>query len=180
MSVIVAFESEKDREGIASVLEKNGLFVRCACRTGQEAIRAFKHTGNGTIVCGFKFPDMTAQQMARSLERDEAAVLIVARGTLLDLIEDDSIFRFPAPFRPAELVGAVRMLEQLQSRRGRPSAQSRTEDEKETIRKAKAALMEHEHFTEDQAHRCLQRQSMETSMKLAETARLVLERYEST
>jgi len=179
VSIIVVFESEKDREGIASLLEKNGLSVRCACRTGQEAIRVLKKTGRGIVVCGYKFPDMTAQHMARSLERDDAMVLMVAKGTLLDLLEDDSIFRLSAPFRPSELVGAVRMLVQLQRRRARPSAQTRTEDEKQRISQAKALLMEREHFTEDQAHRYLQRLSMETSQKLSEAAGHILASYES-
>lgn len=178
MSVIVAFESEKDREAIASLLEKNGLSVRCACRTGQEAIRAYKQTGNGTIVCGFKFPDMSVQQLAHTLDREDVAILVVAKGTLLDLIEDNSLFRIPAPFRPAELVGAVRMLEQLQHRRGKSSATARTEDEKQLISAAKTLLMEQERFTEEQAHRYLQRQSMETSLKLVEVARLILASYE--
>ena len=175
VSVIVAFESEKDREAIASLLEKNGLSVRCACRTGQEAIRAYKQTGNGTIVCGFKFPDMPVLQLAHALDREDVAILVVAKGTLLDLIEDDRLFRIPAPFRPAELVGAVRMLEQLQHRRGKTA---RTEDEKQLISDAKTLLMEQEHFTEEQAHRYLQRQSMETSLKLVEVARLILASYE--
>lgn len=178
MSIIVAFESEKDREGIASLLEKNGLSVRCACRTGQEAIRALKQTGSGIVVCGYKFPDMTAQRMARSLERDDAAILMVAKGAMLDLLEDDSIFRLSAPFRPAELVGAVRMLVQLQSRRTRPAA-TRTEDEKERISKAKTLLMEQEHLTEEEAHRTLQRMSMEQSQKLTEVAERILALYES-
>lgn len=178
MSVIVAFESEKDREAIASLLEKNGLSVRCVCRTGQEAIRVFKQTGRSTIVCGFKFQDMTAQHLARALERDEPAILMVARGKLLDLVEDGNIFRIPAPFRPAELVGAVRMLEQLSHRSGKATARDRTEDEKQSISRAKELLMRQEHFTEEQAHRYLQRQSMETSLKMAEVARIILASYE--
>ena len=38
-------------------------------------------------------------------------------------------------------------------------------------------MMDHEHFTEEQAHRYLQRRSMETSLKMAEVAKLILESY---
>lgn len=178
MSVIVVFESEKDREAIASLLEKNGLPVRCACRGGQEAIRAAKQQDGSVLVCGYKFPDMTAERMAHQLSGSGVTMLMVARGSLLDLVESDSIFRIPAPFRPAELVGAVRMLVQLAGQRRHGAAKERSRDEKERIGQAKALLMEHAHYTEEEAHRYLQRQSMETSLKLTEVARLILESYE--
>lgn len=176
MSIIVVFESEKDRGAIASLLEKNGLPVRCACRSGQEAVRVAKHLDDAVIVCGYKFPDMTAERMAHQLS-GAATILLVARGTLLELVEDDSVFRIPAPFRPAELVGAVRMLTQLTGR-GRRAAGKRSEDEKQLISEAKALLMEQTHCTEEEAHRYLQRQSMERSLKLTEVARFVIESYE--
>jgi response regulator NasT len=179
VSVIVVFEGEKDREAIASLLEKNGLPVRCACRGGQEAIRAAKRRDGSVIVCGYKFPDMTAEHMAHQLSGNDVTILMVARGTLLDLVENESIFCIPAPFRPAELVGAVRVLEQLSNQHRRGAGKSRSQDEKEQIDRAKALLMAHSHYTEEEAHRCLQRQSMETSLKLTEVARLVIETYES-
>ena len=37
---VVAFESEKDQEAIAGVLEKSGITVRFRCRTGLETIRS--------------------------------------------------------------------------------------------------------------------------------------------
>lgn len=178
VSIIVAFESERDREGIASILEKNGLSVRCACRTGQEVIRAVKQAGGGIVVAGYKFPDMTTEYLAHQMENDGVTILMAARGTLLDMVEDDDIFHIPVPFRPMELVGAVRMLAQLSGRRNKDSALKRTEDEKQLIGRAKSLLMDKAHYTEEQAHRYLQRQSMEMSMKMTEVAKLIIESYE--
>jgi len=75
VSIIVVFEKEKDREAIASLLEKNGLPVRCACRSGQEAIRTAKHLDGAVVICGYKFPDMTAERMSHQLSGSGAAVL---------------------------------------------------------------------------------------------------------
>lgn len=178
MFIIVAFESEKDRKAVASLLEKNGLPVRYVCRTGQEVIRTVKQMGGGIVVAGYKFPDMTTEHLAQQMENDEAAILMMARGTLLDMVEDDDIFRIPAPLRPMELVGAMRMLAQLSSRRNKASAKKRTEDEKQLIGRAKSLLMDKAHYTEEQAHRYLQRQSMETTLKMTEVAKLIIESYE--
>ena len=45
------------------------------------------------------------------------------------------------------------------------------------VRQAKAILMEVNLMTEAEAHRFLQKRSMDTGAKLADTARLVLEHY---
>ena len=58
-----------------------------------------------------------------------------------------------------------------------PSAR-RTDDEKQMIADAKQLLMDREGYTEDQAHRYLQRRSMETSLKMTEVARLIIASYE--
>jgi len=175
---VVAFESEKDQESIAALLEKNGISVKYKCRTGLETIRAVKQMGGGIVVAGYKFPDMTTEHVAYQLKDDDAAILMVAKGTHLDMVENEDIFRIPAPFRPAELIGAVNMLVQLDQKRFKTSAEKRTDSEKQLISRAKTLLMEHEHYTEDQAHRYLQRRSMETSLKMSEVAKLILASFE--
>lgn len=175
---VVAFESEKDQEAIAGLLEKNGISVKYKCRTGLETIRAVKQMGGGIVVAGYKFPDMTTENMAFQLKDDNTAILMIAKGTQLDMVENDDIFRIPAPFRPAELIGAVSMLLQLDQKRSKTSAEKRTDSEKQLISQAKTLLMEQEHYTEDQAHRYLQRRSMETSLKMTEVAKLIIASFE--
>ena len=51
----------------------------------------------------------------------------------------------------------------------------RTEEERQLIAKAKELLMESRGFTEAEAHKYLQKRSMETGTKLSETARQILE-----
>ena len=77
---VVAFESEKDQEAIAGVLEKSGITVRFRCRTGLETIRAVKQMGGGIVVAGYKFPDMTTENLAWQLKDDGVTVLMVAKG----------------------------------------------------------------------------------------------------
>ena len=50
----------------------------------------------------------------------------------------------------------------------------RTREEQKLVARAKAVLMDRRGMTEGQAHRFLQRRSMDSGAKLADTARLVL------
>ena len=58
---------------------------------------------------------------------------------------------------------------------GAANAPEQTED---TIEKAKALLIRYRYMTEEQAHRYLQKRSMETSSKMAVTAKTVIAEFE--
>ena len=54
------------------------------------------------------------------------------------------------------------------------SKKNRTEEEKKILWEAKAVLMERNHMTEEEAHRYIQKCSMDSGTNLVETAQMVL------
>ena len=50
----------------------------------------------------------------------------------------------------------------------------RSQEERDLVERAKAVLMDRRGMTEEQAHRFLQKQSMDNGARLTDTARLVL------
>lgn len=168
---VTAFYRPDTLEAVCSMLERSGIPVRFRCRTGAEAIRAVKKMGGGVVICAYKLPDMTADELAFEL-RGEAMVLVVAKPAQLDLCEAADIFKIPAPVRTGELCGSVNMLLQLSEQRSR--IPRRSSEEAELVSRAKELLMSRNSMTEEEAHRFLQRRSMETSSKMADTARLIL------
>ena len=82
-----------------------------------------------------------------------------------------------APATRRELVVSVQMLLRMGERLGRLRPPRRSAGEEHLIRRAKAALMETNLMSEAEAHRFLQKYSMDAGMRLADTARLILERY---
>ncbi len=171
---VVAFENEASRSGICEMLEKNGINVRYTCRTGLEAIRAIKKMGGGVVVCGYKLADMTAEQLADDLQ-ELATFLVIGKPHNLDFYENEDIFKLPLPIRIGELVGSVNMLIQLDEKKLRRSHPRRSAEDDRLITMAKQLLMSRNDMSEDQAYRFIQRKSMETSSKMTETARLILQ-----
>ncbi len=156
------------------MLERSGIPVRFRCRSGAEVLRAVKNMGSGVVICGHKLTDMSAGQLAHELH-GMAKFLVLAKQSLLELMDDPDIFKLPIPISAAELRGSVNILIQLDEITARAQTPQRTEEEVEMIRRAKELLMESRGFTEAQAHRYLQKRSMETGTKLSETARQILE-----
>lgn len=171
---IVAFEKDESRDKIADMLERSGVTVRFRCRSGAEVLRAVKTMGSGVVICGHKLSDMPATELAHELH-GQAKFLILAKQSQLELLDNPDIFKLPIPISAAELRGSVNILIQLNDISARAQMPQRTEEEQEIIRRAKEALMEGRGFTEAQAHKYLQKRSMETGIKLAETARAILE-----
>ena len=170
---IVAFERAEARDKIAEMLEKAGIAVRFRCGSGAEVIRAVKLMGSGVVVCGQKLTDMPADRLAHELH-GQARFLVLAKPAQLMLCEDPSLFKLPIPISPGELRGSVNILIQMDEIAVRGAVPQRSSEDNDLITRAKEYLMERYGFTEDQAHRYLQRMSMRSSTKMAETARQVL------
>ncbi len=176
-NIIVAFDNDSNRKRIREILEASGLQVKTSCKSGSEAIRAIRKTSGGIVVSGFKLSEMTVTDLAYDLH-GLAMILAVAPAAQLELCRNDNIFKLPTPFSRGDLVSSVRMLIQMQQKHYRAAPPRRSEKDTTDIQKAKALLMEKNGMTEEEAHRFIQRRSMDTGSKAAETARLILSSYD--
>ena len=99
----------------------------------------------------------------------------MAVQSLLDLCQNEDIFKLSSPVSKGDLIASVRMLLQVGHRLERFIKPRRSEEEQAIIRQAKEVLMERHGMTEAQAHRFLQKRSMDSGAKLIQTAQMVLE-----
>lgn len=173
-TVIVAFERGDNSAKIKEILESGGEFSCLVCRGAAEVKRLAHKQHRSLIVCGFKLADETCEELFHDLPAG-CFMLMVGSQTRLELSETEGIFKLQSPIRRGELLASVRMLAQFQRYipRGKGLAK-RGEEEQKLIAQAKAVLMDRHGMTEDQAHRFLQKQSMDNGAKLTDTARLVL------
>ena len=148
--IILAFASEKAHAQITRILGSGGLAPSISCFSGAETIRAARKLGGAVVICGFRLRDMTAEMLAVDLT-GIAPVLFAS----LDLAQGVLAGGAPAPRLHIQ----------------------RSAEEERLICRAKAVLMEVNLMSEAEAHRFLQKYSMDTGLRLAETARLILERY---
>ena len=172
-TVIVAFESGKSCERIRDILESSGTAECILCHSAAEVKRTVSHQRVATVICGFKLPDQTAQDLFEDLPTS-CAMLMVAVQSLLDLCQNEDIFRLASPVSRGDLIASVRMLIQIGHRLEKFVRPQRTEEERGIIQAAKGLLMDRHGMTEEQAHRFLQKKSMDSGAKMVQTAKLVL------
>lgn len=171
--VIVAFESETNSAKIREIIESGGVASCLICRSAAEVKRVVHKQRLNIIICGFKLPDENCQDLYQDLPGN-CYMLMVAPQVRLELCEEDGIFKLASPVRRGDLLASVRMLVQMNQRYVIQHRPQRTEEEQALIGQAKAVLMDRHDMTEEQAHRFLQKKSMDNGAKLVDTARIIL------
>ncbi len=171
--VIVAFESEKSCTRICDILEGGCAVVCCKARSGGEVKRLVAKQHIGTVICGYKLRDTSAEDLFYDLP-PATAMLVIARQDMLDMLSDD-VFTLPAPVTRGDLCASVNMVLQMNRRLERALRPRRSDEETELVEKAKRHLMERDGLTEEEAHRYIQKKSMDSGSKMVQTAILILE-----
>ena len=173
--VIVAFESDRSSWRIKEILEGSGTACCILCKTADQVKRAahkFRLTG---VICGYKLADQSSESLYGDLPSG-CAMLMLAGESFLELVQEPGIQRLPAPVSKGELLAAVRQMLQGDGGGRGESGPERSQAERALILQAKRRLMECRGMSEEEAHRFLQKRSMDRGIKLVQAARAVLER----
>ncbi|GFI60921.1 hypothetical protein IMSAG049_00070 [Clostridiales bacterium] len=173
-SLVLAFANDTNRSRIAELLEAGGYVPRKLCKTGTEAIRMIRSMGGGVIVCGYKLADMTADDLAYDLN-GLGMVLVVAKPPMLAMCESEGIYKIPTPIRKNDLLASVALLLELEERR--PIRYKSSCEDKSLINNAKLILMERCAMSEAEAHRFIQKKSMDLGIKMASMAGIIIAAY---
>lgn len=175
-SIIIAFPKLEDAKGIKNLLIRNGFPVAAICTTGGQALGHTADYGNGIILCSYKLADMMYDELHACMPSGFEMLLLASKAVLNETAGHD-IIRLTLPLKLHDLVNTVNMMiegieRKRRLRRLRP--QERSEEELVLIREAKYYLIERNHMTEEEAHRYMQKCSMDSGTNLVETAQMVL------
>lgn len=177
MRVIVAFPKLEDAKKLKNVLNRNGFDDILACSSAYQVISAANDSEGGVVVCGYKLTDMHYSELYGYLPR-EFSMLLVASPAKFQDCSSQGILCLAMPIHTQELVSTVHMMtmdaakELKRNRRFRPKR--RSPEEQKTIDAAKALLMERNQMTEPEAHKYIQKLSMDSGNDLIETAEMIL------
>lgn len=175
-NIIVVFPRIEDARSIKNVLVRSGMNVLAACTTGAQAISLAEDLTGGIVICGYKLIDMLYSELFDCLP-DGVEMLLMASPQYLGDVDVKDIVCLAMPLKVHELVSTVEMMTQTIERRRRRQRlvpRERRPEEQELIREAKRLLMERNRMTEEEAHRYIQKCSMDSSTNMVETARMVL------
>lgn len=175
-SIIVVFPKRENAVSIRNILIRAGLEVSAVCTTGAKALQYAEAWDGGIVVCGFRMPDMQYTELREWLPEQYDILLAASADRWRDVLPD-GVVGLPMPFKAQDLISTVEMMVRARSgrkKKERSGVQRRSSRQQEVIDQAKALLMERNNMTEDEAHRYLQKSSMQSGNSMAETARMVI------
>ncbi|MCI5937547.1 MAG: ANTAR domain-containing protein [Eubacterium sp.] len=176
MRIIVALPNIEDAKKIKNVLNRNGYDDILAVNSASQVIAAANESDGGLVLCGYRLTDMHYSELYGYLPR-EFRMLLMASPAKLQECMIDSIFCLEMPLRGMELFNTINtmMLEVSRStRRKKTQRKVRSQKEQKTIDEAKALLMDRNHLSENEAHKYIQKLSMDSGNSLVETAEMIL------
>jgi len=175
---ILIVAPEKWGSSVRSVLMDAG-YCATLCTLGNEAIRNAEWVAPRMVIVSYRLKDCMGVDVAEAFRGVCMVMLVIANE--MDGYENYSaehVLCVPAPTRAAELLQSVRLMLQMSSRvkkltQERDAAERSVQDQK-IIQRAKALLMNEFKITENEAHRILQKRSMDTGMTLVNVAQIIL------
>lgn len=174
-SIIVAFSKIEDARSIKSVLVRHGFNVASTCQSGAFALNAAENMDGGIVICGYRLSDMLYTELKENLPDEFQMLLVTSPMNWHEREESDIVFE-AAPLNVKTLVDTLNMMINTgyEKRKKKNTSATRTQNEKDLISRAKILLMERNKMSENEAHRYLQKRSMESGNSLTETAEMVL------
>ena len=175
-NVIVAFPKREDAINIRNILTRSGVEVSAVCLTGAKVLQHAELWSEGVVICGIRLPDMHYMQL-RELLPDEYGILLLASSEKWIGELPEGVVGLPFPIKIRDLADTLEMMCRAQEnirKEKKSAARKRSGSERKVSERAKALLMERNGMSEEEAHRYLQKTSMESGTDMTETAQMVL------
>lgn len=175
-NIIIAFPKKEVAQNIKRILSQSGYNVTSVCTTGATVLSSIQDLDSGIIVCGYRFVDMMYTELYEYLPKEFQMLLVASAANVLER-EVDNLICLSMPLKVHEMLQTLEMMEysiERRRRKMRRQPKQRSQEDRQTMDKAKHLLMERNSFTEEEAHRYIQKRSMDNGTGLIETAQMIL------
>lgn len=176
MNVVIAFPKIENGRSIRGILMKSGYQVDAVCTTGSQALQNVNALEGGILICGYRFSDMICAEIREYLPESFEMLLVGSQANTMNR-EISDVVCLSMPLKVHELLQTMEMMAytyEKKRRRRRERPKGRTEEEKKLLWDAKKLLMERNQMTEEEAHRYIQKTSMDSGTGMIETAQMIL------
>lgn len=174
LSIIVAFPKIEDALKIKKLLNKNGYEIVYTFNNATQVIELANSLESGVVLCGYKLADMVYVELYGYLPKN-FTMMLVASPAILDRCFESDIICVAMPLKLNVLISSLENAIAIQRRKYKKNKpKERTAEQQKVIDEAKALLMSEHNMSENDAHRYIQKISMDSGNSLSETAEMIL------
>ena len=176
--ILIAFPTINDANNLKRVLIRNAYEVTAVCDSGVALINKVNTLDGGIVICGYKFQDMHVREIYEYLPETFRMLLIASPAKLADCDVGD-VLKLEMPIRAVEFLNTVDTMlleyDRWYRKKRRKQPRVRSEEEQKIITQAKELLILRNGMTEEEAHRYIQKLSMDSGNSLSETAAMLID-----
>ncbi|KIR02964.1 Ethanolamine two-component response regulator [Lachnospiraceae bacterium TWA4] len=178
-NIIVVFPKIEDAKNIKNLLMRNGVQVTVVCNSGAQALSYADEFHNGIIISGYRLKDMMYTDLLVDLPRG-FSLLLITSNLHVEEASQMGVMCVSMPVKIQHLVQTIFMMsEEIERarRRRKEKPVKRSSEDRQVIETAKELLIERNHMTEQEAHRYIQKCSMDSGTGMVESAKMILSIY---
>ncbi len=175
-NIILAFPKAETGKKIKNILIRSGYYVASVVTSGGQVLNDAQTLQYGVVITGFRLPDMMFRDLKEDLPQGFRMIVLTSRAQW-DSYGDPEVVNLATPLQVHDLLATLDMvLDRVEHyrKKQRMKPRVRSEQEERLIRQAKSLLMERNNMTEEEAHRYLQKTSMDDGISFTETAEKIL------
>lgn len=176
VNIIVALPKLEEAKSIKNILTRSGFQVTGICTTGAQTITQADSLHDGIVISGYKLEDMIYSELRECLPPGFEMLLLASQRVLSECM-GEGLVALSMPLKLNDLMNTLHMLTEnveYRRRKRRTTIRKRSPEEEKMIREAKELLMGRNHLSEEEAHKYLQKCSMDSGTGMVETAQMVL------
>lgn len=176
MNIILVFPKADTAKNLKQVLHRAGYQVDACVTTVAQALQAAGDCDSGIIISNYRLIDGMAIEICENAG-ERFQFLMIGPKDYIESRTLKDVFSLSTPLRVGDLLSTMEVMSYAYARwrkkmRSRPRV--RSEEEQRTIERAKLLLMERNALTEEEAHRYIQKSSMDSGTGIVETAYMIL------
>ena len=186
-SVLVVSASDKVFSSVLDLMPPAEYNPVLRAKNSGEARRMLLEMSVDIIIINTPLPDDFGVQLALDLSDSPSGILMLVKSDLYEQVaykvEDSGIFTLPKPNSSQMIYNAVKLLSVYAARLKKLEQKNRTMQEKmtdiRTINRAKWLLIENLNMSENDAHRYIEKQAMDTRSTRREVAEGIIRTYDN-
>lgn len=175
-NIVIAFPKQEIAASIKKIMAQSGYPITAVCTTGAQALQSMHSLEDGILICGYRFSDMMYEELYDYLPSGFQMLLIASASNVLEK-EVENLVSLSLPIKVHELLQTIEMMEYTMRRKRKKRKnlpKERSEEDRQTLSRAKALLMERNGFSEEEAHKYIQKRSMDNGVGLVEISEMIL------
>ena len=184
--VLIVSESDILVQNIKSILPPSDFFPILSASNGSEARRKLLEFPADILVVDSPLSDEHSILFAQSFSDSNMGIMLLVQNDLYDQtvsqVEEEGILSLPKPLSPEMLYAGSRMLSAMTFRIQKIDIEKRSLQEKmqdiRIVNKAKWLLIENMNMTEAEAHKYIEKLSMDRRRTRREIAEEIIDEYE--